>query len=103
MSNFFSKVRRVVLPCVRCFVRRPSGLLGDGARTVPPRAANVFHRLGGPRMGGPPSFRSLQNKKDTLASAPSPGQSVVSVLIRHFGLGLPLTGLPQRVVPAAPS
>ena len=84
MSNF-SKVRRVVLLCARCNARRPSGLLGDGAHTVPPRAANVFHRLGGPRMGGPPSFRSLTEQKDKLASAPSPGQSVVSVLIRHFG------------------
>ena len=84
MSNFFQGAQGG--PTLRSlFIRRPSGLLGDGAHTVPPRAANVFHRLGGPRMGGPPSFRSVTEQKAKLASAPSPGQSVVSVLIRHFG------------------
>ena len=34
---------------------------------------------------GAPLFSFITEQKDTLASAPSPGQSVVSVLIRHFG------------------
>ena len=84
MSNLFQGAQGG--PTLRPLsIRRPSGLLGDGAHTVPPRAANVFHRDGGPPDGGPPLFSFITEQKDTLASAPSPGQSVVSVLIRHFG------------------
>ena len=87
------------------FIRRPAGLLGDGAHTVPPRAANVFHRFGGPPDGGPLLDVSLKNQRNISAfSRPHTGKTlVVTVLIRHFGVGLPLTGLPQRVVPAAPN
>ena len=85
MSNFFQGAQGG--PTLRpLFIRRPAGLLGDGAHTVPPRAANVFHRYGGPPDGGPPPFRSTTEQKATLASAPSPGQSIVFALNRHFGM-----------------
>ena len=72
MSNF-SKVRRVVLLCARCTVRRPAGLLGDGAHTVPPRAANVFSIAWGAPGWGAPLFSFITEQKGTPASAPSPG------------------------------
>ena len=91
MSNF-SKVRRVVLPCARCLFVALRGCSGMEHILCRPELRMFSIAWGAPGWGAPLLFVHHRTK-DTLASAPSPGQSVVFVLHRHFGSGLLLTGL----------
>ena len=99
MSNF-SKVRRVVLPCARCLFVALRGCSGMEHILCRPELRMFSIAWGAPGWGAPLLFVHHRTK-DTLASAPSPGQSVVSVLIRHLGAVCLYDGfIPQLVVPA---
>ena len=91
MSNF-SKVRRVVLPCARCLFVALRGYSGMEHILCRPELRMFSIARGAPGWGAP-SFSFYTEQKAPLASAPSLGQSIVSVLNRHFGIGLHLTGL----------